>query len=335
MTQEPRIYVAVRPDEFDRLFEPAVAADLRSLGTVEFAPDSGRAPVPDDVAERYDVLVTSWSTERFPPERLDGSRLRMAVHAAGSVRGLFPRTALENGLTLVQGGAEAMAEAVAEMSVTLTMVLLRNVHIHDRGLQGGRDWAAAGNGTLGRAVRAQRVGVVGLSRVGRHYAQMMRGLGVTRLTAFDPYAAADDAAGLGVRLVELDELFADSDVVCVAAPATPETRRLVGARELSRLPDGAVLVNAARSAVVNEAALLAELRPGRIRAGLDVFDDEPLPPDSAFLGLDNVVLTPHVAGGTVQARAMQGRVVVDEIGRFGRGEPLRHQVTPDIYDRLA
>ncbi|WP_147915935.1 hydroxyacid dehydrogenase [Ruania zhangjianzhongii] len=328
-----RTYVAMRPEEFDRLFSPEAAAELGQLTQVDYASGEGKVPVPEDIAERYDVLITSWSTQRFPPEQLQGSRLRLVVHAAGSVRTLFPREVLDGQVQLAQGGADAMAVAVAELSVTLALVLLRNVHSHDRGLQGTRDWVTGGRGMLGRSVHDQRVGVVGLSRVGRQAARMMQGLGVTRLSAYDPYAAPESAPG--IDLLPLDELCATSDVLLVCAPVTPETRGLLGAREFAALPDGAVLINAGRSAVTNEAALVAELRSGRISAGLDVFDTEPLPADSPLFGLDNVVLTPHVAGGTTWSRLEQGRAVVEEVGRFLRGQPLAHEVTAQNYDRLA
>ncbi|WP_433471459.1 hydroxyacid dehydrogenase [Saccharomonospora azurea] len=335
MTSDPRIYVAIRPDEFALLFPTETASALKALGTVEFADGQGKVPVPDDVADAYDVLVTSWSTEPFPQDRLHGPRLRLAVHAAGSVRGLFARDTLGHGLRLAQGGADGMAVAVAEMAVTLTLVILRNVHTHDRALQASRDWVAGGTGRLGRSVHAQRVGIVGLSRTGIRYARMMRGLGVSRLAAYDPFASADLATTLGVRLVGLDELCRTSDVLSLHAPSTPATHRMIGADQLRALPDDAVVVNTARSWVVDESALLAELRTGRISAGLDVFDTEPLPPDSPFFGLPNAVLLPHVAGGTVQARHRQGEIVVEEVARFLRGEELRHEVTPENYDRLA
>lgn len=328
-----RIYVAIRPEEFDRLFAPEAAAELGRLAEVDYADGTGKMPVPADVAERYDVLLTSWSTEKFPAERLQGSRLRLAVHAAGSVRTLFGREVLDGRLRLAQGGAEAMAVAVAELSVTLALVLLRNVQLHDRGLQTTRDWVAGGRGMLGRSVHEQRVGVVGLSRVGRQAAQMMQGLGVTRLSAYDPYAAPESASG--IDLVGLDELCADSDVLLVCAPVTPETRHMLGAEQFAALPDGAVVINAGRSAVTDEAALVAELRTGRISAGLDVFDAEPLPADSPLFGLDNVVLTPHIAGGTTWSRLQQGRDVVGEVARFLREEPLAHEVTAANYDRLG
>lgn len=330
---DTRTFVAIRPEEFDRLFDSAAAAELAQLTSVDYGKGETKVALPDEVAERYDVLITSWSTERFAPEQLRGDRLRLAVHAAGSVRSLFPPAVLGNGLRLAQGGADAMAVAVAELTTTLALVLLRNVHTHDRGLQGSRDWILGGRGMLGRSVHTQRVGVVGLSRVGRHAARMMQGLGVTQVSAYDPYASPESAPG--IELLPLDELCATSDVLLVCAPVTAETRQMIGARELAALPDDAVLVNAGRSAVMDQEALIAQLRTGRISAGLDVFDTEPLPVDSPLFGLDNVVLTPHVAGGTTWSRFQQGRAVVDEVARFLRGEPPAHEVTTENYDRLA
>lgn len=328
-----KVYVAIRPDEFDRLYTPQAQERLRSLARIELAAGEGRVALPDDVASGYDAILTSWSTAPFQPGTVRGPRLRLAAHTAGSVRGLFPRGTLENGLRLTQGGAAAMAPAVAELSITLVLALLRNLHRHDRELWTSRDWAAAREPELGRAFSARRVGIVGLSRVGRHFASMARGLGVATVAAYDPYA--DPASAGGVELVGLDELFATCDVISVHAPSTDETRRLVGARQLAALPDGAVVVNTARSWSVDQDALLREVASGRLLAGLDVFDEEPLAADSGFLGLPNVIVTPHVAGGTVEARHQQGDIVVDELARFAAGEPLRHEVTVDAYDRLA
>ncbi|WP_022918408.1 hydroxyacid dehydrogenase [Ruania albidiflava] len=325
----------MRSQEFQRLFDESAQAALHRLGTVEFAPDADRTVVPHTAGDRYDVLVTSWSTAPFSATAVRGGRLRLAVHAAGSVRKLFPPELLDGDLRLCQGGAAPMAVAVAEMSVTLTLMLLRNVQIHDRGLQTTRDWQRSGHGMLGHGVHGRRIGVVGLSRVGQAYVRMITGLGGQGVRAYDPYASAGSAADLGVELTGLDDLCRTSDVLAVCAPATPQTHHLVGADQLRLLPTDAVLVNAGRSALVDQEALTAELVSGRIRAGLDVFDAEPLPAEHPLYGLENVVLTPHVAGGTVEARFGQGAEVVAEISRFLRGEDLEHEVTQAIYNRLA
>lgn len=332
-----RICMALNDLDRSRLYSAAEMSRLEALGEVVRPPamSAGTVPLPPGTGDDFDVLITSWSTAPFDPALLRGDRLRLAVHSAGSVRRLFPVEALDGSLRLAQGGSDAMAEAVAEMALTMTLALLRNLTLHDRRLQATRDWRLGGNGMLGQSVAAQRIGVVSLSRVGRHYVRMLRGLGATDVFAYDPYASETDAAELGVQLCDLDTLCARSDVLALHAPSIPETVAMIGADQLALLRDGAILINTARAEVTDERALTAELVSGRISAALDVFTTEPLPADSPLLGLDNVLLTPHVAGGTVQARFAQGRASVDEIVRFVQNDALLAEVTPQNYHRLS
>ena len=333
----PRLFMALSEKDLGVLYSPSDLERLRSRCEVVIGAENGarRVELPPGLAEEFDALITSWSTARFDPALLHGSRLRFAAHTAGTIRGLFPKSVLEQGLRLAQGGSAPMATAVAELALTLTLVLLRDVHSMDRRLQATRNWAAGGAGRLTHSIRAQTIGVVGLSRVGRDYVSMVRGLGATDVLAFDPFASAADAADLGVELVGLEELCERSDVLAIHAPVTEQTRGMLDAEMISRLRDGAIVVNTARSAVIDMDALSAELVAGRLRAGLDVFDVEPLPETSPLHGLDNVVLTPHVAGGTVEARRAQGSAVVDAVEAFFDGRPVRDEVTSEIYDRLS
>lgn len=336
--------MAVSPSEQAVLYDSATLDRLSRLGEV-VRPDGGdsstgaaqpeRIPLPPDLAENFDVLITSWSTAPFPPDLVTGGRLSLAVHSAGSIRALFPRSVLENGLRLAQGGSAPMAVPVAELALTLTLMLLRGTHWMDRRLQATRDWRRSGTGVLTHGLREQTVGIVGLSRAGREYARMLRGLGVDCVLAFDPYVSHEEAASLGVVLTDLDDLCDRSDVLAIHAPVTPETTRMIDADALTRLRDGAIVINTARSAVIDMDALTSELLRGRLSAGLDVFDQEPLPADSSLYGLENVLITPHVAGGTVEARFAMGAGVVDEIDRFIAGSPLAFEVTPENYDRLS
>jgi phosphoglycerate dehydrogenase-like enzyme len=152
---------------------------------------------------------------------------------------------------------------------------------------------------------------------------------------YDPYLPEERAAQLDVTKAALDQIFAECPIVTMQAPPTEETYHMVGATQLGLLQDGAIFINTARSITVDEAALLAELRTGRIQAALDVFDDEPLPVDSPFRGLDNVIITPHVAGHSLQARHRQGQYMVDEIERFFADEPLQYRVTKDMLNTMA
>jgi glyoxylate reductase len=125
---------------------------------------------------------------------------------------------------------------------------------------------------------------------------------------------------------ELDALLAESDIVSIHTPLTPETRGLIDARRLAWLRDGACFVNTARGEIVDEPALVAELVSGRLRAGLDVFAHEPVVP-TELLALPNVVLTPHLGSATRQTREAMTRIVVDNILAFERGDPLLTPVT--------
>ena len=135
--------------------------------------------------------------------------------------------------------------------------------------------------------------------------------------------------------VSLDAVFREGDIVSIHAPTTPETRHLVGAQQLALLRDGAIFVNCARSWVVDQDALLQTLQTGRIWAALDVFDQEPLPVDSPFRALPNVLLTPHQDGHTIDTNQQQGSAIVDEIERFFAGGELRYRISPESFALMA
>jgi len=151
----------------------------------------------------------------------------------------------------------------------------------------------------------------------------------------DPYVDEGAALDLGVRLVDLDELLATSDVVSIHAPALPETRHLIGAAELARMADGATLVNTARGSLLDHDALTAELRRGRLHAVLDVTDPEPLPEGHDLLRLPNAFVTPHLAGSQGTELTRMAELVLEEIRRFGAGEAPLHPVTGSDLGRIA
>jgi phosphoglycerate dehydrogenase-like enzyme len=330
---DPRARIFVGLDSSIRgvLFQASAWARLEALGRVDVM-DDGATSLPERLCDEYDVLITGWGTPKL--ERLDGDRLKLIVHSAGSWRVVITDEVLAGEVAVTQAGSDPMARAVAEFALTMSLVLLRHVHSYDRQLQGSRDYAASRTPEYGAGIHAVRHGLVGLSRVGLWHARMLQGLGCEDVVAFDPYFPAEEAAALGVRLAGLDEVMA-SDVVALHAPVTPETQRMIGARELALMPDGAILINTARAAIVDGEALEQELVAGRIRAGLDVFDEEPLPAGSPLYGLPNVLLAPHVAGATTHARLQQGDTVVDETERHLNGEPLRFRIDPSRAAQLS
>ena len=205
------------------------------------------------------------------------------------------------------GVAVAMAfgtnhDAVADHALALMAATAHRIGEYDRKVRAG-GWGTLLHGRLHEAT----VGVVGFGRIGRAVAKRCLGFNMDVLVA-DPVAEPDTLARLGYRLVELDELLRQSDFVSLHAPLTDETRHLIDARRLGMMKRSAILINTARGALVDEAALVAALQEQRLAgAGLDVFETEPLP-DGPLRRFDQVVLTPHVAGlSAASLRAMAAR----------------------------
>ncbi|KRV50621.1 hypothetical protein AQ490_16325 [Wenjunlia vitaminophila] len=279
------------------------------------------------------ALVTSWGTPRIDAELLDAAdRLALVAHTGSAVAPLVTPEVFRRGVRVTQAG-DAMAGPVAEVALAFTLSLLHRVHRFDHALRGGADWETASQAPPRHEIRGSRIGVLGASRTGRAYLRMVKALGA-RVSVTDPYLSPEEAARLDVRLVPLETLLRESRVVAVHAPATEETRRLIDARRLALLPDGAGLVNTARSWLVDEDALVAEVRTGRIDAAIDVFDAEPLPVDHPLRSLPNVLLTPHQAAGTVECRQRLGESAVTEVLRLLDDEPPLHAVGVDALVRV-
>lgn len=194
--------------------------------------------------------------------------------------------------------------AVAEYVVATLMILLRGAYRETDALLAG-EWPR--DRLMGRETRGKTLGLVGYGAIARETARLALALGMN-VIAFDPHVAADDPAwDLSTGRVArsgLDELLAGSDVVSLHVPLTPETRGQIGADALAAMPNDAILVNAARGGVVDERALAEALRAGRLGgAALDVFGTEPLDAETRalFSGCPNVLLTPHIAGVTVES----------------------------------
>lgn len=167
------------------------------------------------------------------------------------------------------------------------------------------------------------VGIVGLGAIGQNLARLLRGFGCTVLYAKRTPLSAEDEAALGVRHVDLPTLLASSDVVTLNCPLTPETAGLINAAALSRMKPSAILVNTARGGVVVEADLIAALRARAIAgAAMDVFETEPLPSNSPLLGLDNLVVTPHLASTNADTWEPTVRRMMANFAAVAQGQPL-------------
>ena len=208
-----------------------------------------------------------------------------------------------------------LTDATADLAFALILAARRRVVDADRRVRAGRWGGFWAEGELSEAITGSTLGIVGLGRIGNAVARRAQGFELRVL-----YTQRQRIETELAEYRELDALLEESDIVSIHAPLTPETRRLLDARRLSLLRDGACLVNTARGEIVDEEALGAELVSGRITAGLDVFAHEPHVPQE-LLNLPNVVLTPHIGSATRQTREAMTRLVVENLKAVERGEP--------------
>lgn len=245
-----------------------------------------------------------------------GRRLRVIGRAGTGVDNIDVEAAAARGV-LVFAAPGANAVATAEHTFALILSLVRRIPQACRSLKLGR-WE---RGRFeGAELSGKTLGVVGLGRVGTGVAVRARAFEMTVL-AFDPYASAGQAAMADARLVTLRELLVAADILTIHAPLTDETRGMIGAAELELMKRGAWLVNCARGGIVDEEALCAALKSGRLAgAGLDVFREEP-PGPSPLLELENVVATPHLGSGTAEAQRRCAVAVAEAMVSILAGRP--------------
>jgi phosphoglycerate dehydrogenase-like enzyme len=247
-------------------------------------------------------------------------RLRLIQKLGAGVDRVDQQACLTRGIALARLAA-GNAVPVAEHTVLLMLACYRRLPLVDRQTRAGH-WGKEEARGVHRQLRGKRIGLVGFGAIGREVAAVLSGF-QTEIVYYDPVRAPPELeACLDVRPLALDELIATSDIVSLHLPLMPETAGLIDARRIRRMKRGAILINAARGGLVDEGALAAALRDGHLAAaGLDAFAQEP-PLGSPLLGLEHTVVTPHLAGATVDnfdniiERAVANAIAYFETGRL-------------------
>lgn len=216
---------------------------------------------------------------------------------------------------------------VAEWALGLILISMRNAGFHFRKILAGdtkREYDEPGY--LRGDLTGKRVGLIGCGHIGRRLISFLKPFD-TDIYVHDPYLPREMADALGFTLTSLDNIISGMDVIVCLAPLTPRTKGLIGKRELDLIPGDAVFVNVSRGAIVDTEALISRLKRGDIIAGLDVFDPEPIPPDSEIINLPNVFLSPHIAGVTAPSYPKMFELMVDELERFFNGHDPYFELT--------
>jgi phosphoglycerate dehydrogenase-like enzyme len=311
-------------------------AELRSWGPVVVSPtpDDHLSPLARPLLAEAEVIIAGWGTGMIGPEVLAAApRLRGVIHTGGSVRAIVSKDSYERGIVISsQGWANALP--VAEYSLAMILLAAKGTFRAEHRYRAARSAFDVQSELVGRGAYGLQVGIIGASTIGRRVIELLAPFDL-RIALADPTITAEQAESLGAELMSLDDLLANSAVVSLHAPWLPSTEGMIGAAQLARLRDGTTFINTARGALVDQPALIAELKTGRIDAILDVTWPEIPEPESPLWTLPNLVLTPHIAGSAGTELQRLGASAIRETARVMRGEPLHHAVTIDRYDTIA
>ena len=338
---QPAILIALTPAEKSDFLPPPVQKQLDALGVrqipVELPLPEGRVWA-DVLAEtKPDALVCAWAAPTLPenlPVGSDGG-LRYVGYLAGSVRKLIPRPLIERGLLVTNWGG-SISRTISECGLLLILSAMRRASHWSVAMHREGAWKN-GLHTVTQSLYEKRVGLHGFGHIAQQMVPLLRPFGVA-ISAYSPSVPDGVLAAHDVkRSTTLENLFAENDVIVELAPYHAKNHHIVTEVLLRSIPPGGAFINIGRGAVVDEAALIrvAIDRRDDLEIGLDVYETEPLPVDSALRGMPNVALLPHIAGPTKDRRRDTASLVVENLGRLARGEQIPDLINLDIYDRAT
>jgi glyoxylate reductase len=263
------------------------------------------------------------------------NRLRIIAQYAVGYDNIDVDCATRHGV-YVTNTPDVLTEAVAELTWALILAAARRVVEADRYVRSGEWWRGRTGWhpelMLGVELKGKTIGIIGFGRIGRAVARIAsKGFGMKVLYYSRHRASEDVERELNAKYVDLETLLRESDIVSIHVPLTKETWHMIGERELKLMKPTAILVNTARGAVIDTNALLKALKEGWIAAAaLDVFEEEPLPPDHPLTKLNNVVLAPHIGSATKEAREAMTCAVLDNLLAFKNGKVPPNLVNKDV-----
>jgi len=292
----------------------------------------GVVPVPPDLLQHPEAEVLLVSFCPVSSDALDAlPNLRIIGVARGGVENVDVAKATERGIVVVNAPGRN-AEAVSDFAIGLLLAETRNIARGHHGIKSGKWILRYPNFRKVPQLRGKTMGLVGFGSIGRLVARKLRGFNM-KVLVYDPFVTKEEVEGEGAKLVDKETLFKESDFVSIHARLTESSWHVVGKKELSLMKPTAYIINTARSGLVDTEALIEALSERRIMgAALDVFDIEPLPETSPLLTLDNVTLTPHLAGGTVEASTDSPRILVEGLQQVLEGRPSRAVVNPKALE---
>jgi len=294
-------------------------------------------PPPKEViinkAKDVDALVTLL-TDPIDEEVLrEAKNLRIIAQYAVGYDNIDIEACTKRGI-YVTNTPGVLTEAVADLTWALILAITRRIVEADKFVRSG-EWEKTRTGwhpqmMLGAELNGKILGIIGMGRIGSAVARRAKCFGM-KVIYYDKYRKEDIEKEIGAKFVELEELLRTADIISIHVPLTPETRRMIGEKELRMMKKTAYLINTSRGAVLDEKALFKALKEGWIAgAALDVFEKEPTPKDNPLLALDNIVVTPHIGSATIETRTRMAEIVAENLIAFYNGKIPPNLVNPEV-----
>lgn len=319
-SEQIKILVSIPDGEVrDSFFSEELRERLERLGCVEWNANTEQYGE-EELAEKLrgvDICISGWGNTPFHEKTLKyADKLKLIAHIGGSVRPMVGDAAFERGIRVCSGN-RVFAESVAEGVLTYMLCSLRKIGEYEARMAAG-EWPSliGTRGLLGRSV-----GLVGYGMIAEYLVKFLKPFGC-RIMVSSRHISAEELAEAGIEEAAAEEIFRSCDIVSLHSSLTARTKHSIGADLLNSMKDGALLVNTARGALIDEEALVSVLQERPVWAALDVFETEPLPMDSPLRECERVLLMPHAAGPTADRRYVVTSHVLDDIGRFLNGDPL-------------
>jgi phosphoglycerate dehydrogenase-like enzyme len=325
------LYV-MSPDLFDAVYTPETRKHIQSLIEIEDeVVDLTTMPADDQV----EVLLGGWGMQELTEEVLDKlPNLKVIFYAAGTMKGIVTDGVWKRGIRITTAN-QANAQPVAEFALGQILIAMKNTYALARQVKENQGYLIGPMRDDITGLYQTTVGITSLSAIGKQVIQLLKPFDVN-IQVYDPYGTEEVADQLGVSLVSLETLFASSDVVTIHTPLLPDTEKMVNKDLLASMKQNTTLINTARGGLIDEEALVAVLKDRTdLTAVLDVTNPEPPEKGSVMYDLDNIVLTPHIAGSAGAERKRLGDAMAGEIAQYLEKDQLSFEVTEDMFNKMA
>ncbi len=308
---------------FDTFFDADLIGQFEKMGEVIWN-DTSNQFTHDELKEKVkdiDICVTGWGTEVFNEDVLsNANNLKLIAHTGGSVKPYVTDAVYEQGIRVLSGN-RIFAESVAESVIAYALASLRDIPKFSSELKQGI-WP---RNFYNKGLLNKTVGIVGYGMIAQIAVQLLQIFNV-KIKVFSRHIAQEELDKYNMQKASLEEIFETCDIVSIHSGMTQENYHLITEDLLRSMKEGALIINTARGAVIDEKALCRVLKTEKIHAVLDVYETEPLPVDHELIGCKNAILMPHMGGPTIDRRLVVTQSVINDIHKFLNDEPLSCEI---------